>query len=198
MKKTPALALAVALTLTTPLAACSSDDGGDTKRPSVLIYSGAEDYRNAVFQESLNAQFPDYDIYIEYMSTGDMAAKVVAEGSNTEADIIFDIEAGNVPKVSPFLADLSGYDTSVFTDDMIIPGNKVLPEVRNGGCIAINTQLLADKGLAVPTSYADLLKPEYKGLISMPSPRSSGTGYMFLKSLVNAWGEDEAFTTLLS
>ena len=27
----------------------------------------------------------------------------------------------------------------------------------------------------------------------MPNPKSSGTGYMFLKSLVNAWGEEEAF-----
>ena len=31
------------------------------------------------------------------------------------------------------------------------------------------------------------------GLISMPSPKASGTGYMFLKSLVNSRGEDEAF-----
>ena len=52
---------------------------------------------------------------------------------------------------------------------------------------------LEEKNLAVPTSYADLLKPEYKGLVSMPNPKSSGTGYMFLKSLVNAWGEEEAF-----
>ncbi|MFR9208298.1 MAG: ABC transporter substrate-binding protein, partial [Lachnospiraceae bacterium] len=35
--------------------------------------------------------------------------------------------------------------------------------------------------------------PEYKGLISMPNPKSSGTGYMFLKALVNAMGEQEAF-----
>ena len=27
----------------------------------------------------------------------------------------------------------------------------------------------------------------------MPNPKSSGTGYNFVKSLVNAWGEDEAF-----
>ena len=27
----------------------------------------------------------------------------------------------------------------------------------------------------------------------MPSPKASGTGYMFLKSLVNAWGEEKAF-----
>ena len=27
----------------------------------------------------------------------------------------------------------------------------------------------------------------------MPNPKSSGTGYMFLKNLVNVWGEKEAF-----
>jgi iron(III) transport system substrate-binding protein len=27
----------------------------------------------------------------------------------------------------------------------------------------------------------------------MPNPKSSGTGYFFLKNLVNVWGEDEAF-----
>ena len=32
-----------------------------------------------------------------------------------------------------------------------------------------------------------------QGLISMPNPASSGTGYMFLRQLVNEWGEDEAF-----
>ena len=27
----------------------------------------------------------------------------------------------------------------------------------------------------------------------MPDPKSSGTGYMFVKNLVNAWGEEKAF-----
>ena len=31
----------------------------------------------------------------------------------------------------------------------------------------------------------------------MPNPKSSGTGYNFVKSLVNAWGEDGAFDYLL-
>ena len=52
---------------------------------------------------------------------------------------------------------------------------------------------MEEKGLDVPTSYEDLLDPQYKDLISMPNPASSGTGYMFLISLVNEWGEDEAF-----
>ena len=63
-----------------------------------------------------------------------------------------------------------------------------------------NTELLTasiflkEKNLSKPTSYEDLLKPEYKGLISMPNPKASGTGYMFLKSLVNEWGEEKTFS----
>ncbi len=70
---------------------------------------------------------------------------------------------------------------------------KYLPEYINSGAIILNTQVMEKNGLDVPTCYADLLKEEYRGLISMPNPKSSGTGYMFLKSLVNAMGEDAAF-----
>ena len=65
---------------------------------------------------------------------------------------------------------------------------------RVGGAVIVNTDVLAQKGLTKPTCYEDLLKQEYKGLISMPNPKSSGTGYIFLKGLVNAWGEAEAFS----
>lgn len=44
----------------------------------------------------------------------------------------------------------------------------------------------------MPQSYEDLLDPMYKGLIEMPDPTASSTGYLFLKSLVNAWGEEKA------
>ena len=108
-------------------------------------------------------------------------------------DISYDLEYGYVDKLRSVLADLSAYDTSQYVEDLVDPGMNVLPGTRNGGCIAINRKMLEDKGLPVPTSYQDLLKPEYKGLISMPNPKSSGTGYMFLKSLVNAWGAEEAF-----
>ena len=95
--------------------------------------------------------------------------------------------------LTDYLADMSYYDTSVYLEDMVSPSNRYLPECRNSGAVIVNTELLAEKGLAEPKSYQDLLKPEYKGLLSMPNPKSSGTGYMFLRSLTNAWGEDEAF-----
>ncbi len=69
-----------------------------------------------------------------------------------------------------------------------------IPEYRNGGAIVINPSVLEKKNLSIPTCYDDLLKPEYEGLISMSNPVSSGTGYMFLLSMVNNRGEEAAFS----
>lgn len=178
-------------------AGCSSKEENDTKKGGaddnrVVIYSGAEEYRNEYFLKRLKEQFPEYNISIEYMPTGDLAAKLAAEGTDTEIDIIYDLDYSYAGLVEQYLADLSEYDQSIFTDDAKVASNKYLPECRNGGAIIINYDVLAEKGLAEPTCYEDLLKPEYKNLISMPNPKSSGTGYMFVKSLVNAWGEEKA------
>ena len=70
----------------------------------------------------------------------------------------------------------------------MIVSNDFLPQERGSGAIIINTDMLKEMNLDEPKSYADLLKPEYRGLVVMPDPKESSTGYMFYKSLVNAWG----------
>lgn len=167
--------------------------GLDESSNKVVIYSGAEEYRNEYFMKRLKEQFPDYDISIEYMPTGNLAAKLAAEGTDTDIDIIYDLDYSYAGLVEAYLCDLSDYDQTIYTDDAIAASGKYMAECRNGGAIIVNPDVLAAKGLAEPTCYADLIKPEYKGLISMPSPKSSGTGYMFVKNLVNVWGEDKAF-----
>ncbi|MCL2628550.1 MAG: extracellular solute-binding protein [Oscillospiraceae bacterium] len=186
MKKIVCLFLAACIMAA--LVAC-----GGKMPPTVMIYSSAEDHRIEAMQKDLDAQFPNYDIQIIYYSTGDLLAELLTNGTDTQCDIIGEMEYGNLARITDVLADLSAYDTDIYTEDMIPHVPKYLPWYRNGGCIAINRTVLSERNLAVPESYEDLLKPEYEGLISMPNPQSSGTGYMFLKSLVNAWGEDKAF-----
>ena len=184
----------LAVLMTSAFAGCSGEL--EKGKPTVVIYSGAEEYRNDYFQKRLDEKFPEYTVRILYMSTGSLAAKLISEAGDSACDIAYDIEAGYVDKLQGVLADLSAYDTSMFMDELVDPGKKVLPEYRNSGCIAINPEVLASENLPEPTSYEDLLKPEYKGLISMPNPKSSGTGYMFLKNLVNATGEEEAYANI--
>ncbi|MBO6066406.1 MAG: extracellular solute-binding protein [Lachnospiraceae bacterium] len=174
------------------LVACDKNDKDEDSK-KVVIYSGAEEYRNEYFLKRLKEQFPDYDITIEYMPTGNLAAKLAAEGTKTDMDIFYDLDFSYAGLVEQYLADVSSYDQSIYVDDCKVLGGHYLAATRNGGGVIINPDVLKAKGVPEPTCYEDLLKPEYKGLISMPGPKSSGTGYMFVKSLVNAWGEDKAF-----
>ena len=56
-----------------------------------------------------------------------------------------------------------------------------------------NTELLAKKKMSAPKSWADLLKPEYKGEIQMANAASSGTSYTVIATLVQLMGEEKAF-----
>lgn len=187
MKKFIALLLAV-LCIVSMFAGC----GKETER--IIIYTSANDDRIAHMTNTLKEKFPNYEFIVEYQSTSKVTAKLTAEGTATECDIIHDLAYLSLAQLAEkdLLADLSSYDTSVYTEDCVVSPN-YLVECRTGGAIIVNTEVLAEKGLEKPTCYEDLLKPEYKGLVSMPDPKSSGTGYMFVKSLVNAWGEEKAF-----
>lgn len=177
----------VALTL---LTGCGSTSSSSTE---VIIWTSGEDYKNEFYLESLKRKFPDYNIILEYMNSSSIAAKIREEGSKAQVDIICSEEYGYLYMIEDQLAELADFDFSVFLDDIVPESHKFSPELKNGGCVIINKKVLEDKGVPVPASYSDLLDPMYKGLISMPSPASSGTGYMFLRQLANEWGEDAAF-----
>jgi iron(III) transport system substrate-binding protein len=144
-------------------------------------------------QQLLKEQFPRYDITLQVLSTGNHAAKLKAEGTRTEADIVLNLETGYLEGLQDILADLSSYNVSEFLPELVPPSKRFLPWDKSSGAVVINRSQLENAGLPVPASYQDLLNPVYKGLISMPNPKTSGTGYMFLVSLINAWGEDAAF-----
>lgn len=172
------------------LTGCGSNKGTESR--DVVIWTSGEDYRNEYYLNSLRERFPDYNITLEYMNTSTIAAKVKEEGDKAAVDIICSEEYGYLYMIEDQLAVLEDFDFSVFLDDIVPESRRFTPELKNGGCVILNRKVLQDKGAAIPTSYEDLLDPQYKGLISMPSPASSGTGYMFLRQLVNEWGE-EAF-----
>ena len=182
-----ALVIAIALIVLNVLAACG------TNKPEIIVYTSSEDFRIEHVEKRMKEQFPDYRVVIEYMSTSNIAAKIKTEGKATACDVIWSLEYGYLDLLNSegLIAGIEGIDHSIFAEDTI--RDKWTVDIRNGGAVIINPKVLEQRGLAEPESYADLLKPEYKGLISMPSPKSSGTGYTFLKSLVNTMGEDEAF-----
>lgn len=159
---------------------------------SIVVCATTEQYRVEDLQEQLNEKFPQYNVIVMYMSTGKAAAKVYAEGSGTEVDILLAMESGYLSKLKEHLADISGRSTIPYLDGFKPEDNHNLWVTweRFGGAIIVNTEVLEKYGLEKPTGYEDLLKPEYKDLIAMPDPKSSGTGFFFFQNWVNIWGEE--------
>jgi len=174
--------------LVAAIAGCAPSSNENT----VVIYSSAEGMRNEAIMAALHEEFPQYAIRLHYLPTGNNAARLKTEGKNSEADIVFDLEGGYTRQVSDSLASLSDVDMSIYAEDLVDATGKSVPFARESACIAVNDEVLKEKGLPVPQSYEDLLDPQYKGLICMANPKTSGTAYNFLKSLVNAYGEEEA------
>lgn len=186
MKKLLAIILAATLAFT-----LLATVGGEE---SIVICSSAEQFRNDELQVQLNERFPDKNIIVMYMSTGKAASKVYAEGAGTEIDILVGLETGYLSKIEENLADIEGLSTIDYAEGLSPEDNDNhwVTWERQAGAIIVNRKILDKYGLEAPTCYEDLLKPEYKDLIAMPDPKSSGTGYFFYKSWVNTMGTEGA------
>ena len=88
-------------------------------------------------------------------------------------------------------ADLSKFDSSFYMDGVNTSSN-YLTWVKYTMNLIIDNKYFKEHNLSIPKTYEDLLKPEYKNLIAMPDPKTSGTGYGFYLNVVNIMGEDKA------
>jgi len=163
----------------------------------VVIYTAAEDERIAYLQEELNKKFPEFEIVIQSLGTGQLLSKLQAEGTNSDCDIFYDLEVVNaeiILNLNPDLfVDLTDYDFSIY--DASVTGytdrhHRYAVNGKTAGAFLVNTKILDEKGLPIPASYEDMLKPEYRELISMPNPKSSGTGYSYYNGMITILGDE--------
>ncbi|MBR4456446.1 MAG: extracellular solute-binding protein [Solobacterium sp.] len=191
----------LALTCVIGLAGCGSSNGSAGSASSgsnrVVIYTAAEDERITYLQEELDRKFPETEIVIQSLGTGQLLSKLQAEGKNSDCDIFYDLEVVNAEIIlneSPDLfADLSGYDFSVYDPSVTGYTERHHFYAVNGktaGAFLVNTKMLEEKGLPIPGTYEDMLREEYRGLITMPNPKSSGTGYSYYNGMVTLLGEE--------
>ena len=61
---------------------------------------------------------------------------------------------------------------------------------------AVNISMLQNAGKKIPTSWQDLIDKQYKGLIAMARPESSGTAFTALRTVLKMKGEPQAWDYL--
>ncbi|MGE0119736.1 MAG: putative 2-aminoethylphosphonate ABC transporter substrate-binding protein [Dongiaceae bacterium] len=166
----------------------------------LVVYTALEDDQLADYKAAFEVKNPDIQISWVRDSTGPITARLLAEKSNRQADAIWGLAA-----TSLLILDkegmLEGYAPA--GADALKPGFKdaASPPKWIGmdawaSAICYNVPEGQAKGVPQPASWADLLKPEYKGHIVMSNPASSGTGYLTVSAILQLMGEEKGWAYL--
>ncbi len=166
----------------------------------LTIYTALEDDQIAAYTASFTAQHPDIKLNYFRNSTGIVTAKLLAEAGNPQADLVWGLAA-----TSLLQADQKGI-LEPYSPKGIEKVDSHYKDSRKPArwvgidawmtAIAVNTKEMEGRKLAIPHSLADLTKPEYKGLIVMPNPASSGTGFLFVAGVLQSMGEKKGWEFL--
>ncbi|MDK2956496.1 MAG: iron(III) transport system substrate-binding protein [Desulfovibrionales bacterium] len=166
----------------------------------ILVYTALEDDEIPIYLDIFKKSHPDIDVKIVRDSTGIVTAKLLAEKDNPQADVVWGTAA-----TSLMLCDQAGM-LEPYAPKYLA---KVRPTMRDSNTpprwvgikawmtgFVTNTIEAKRLGLPIPQSYADLIKPIYKGQIIMPNPASSGTGFLTVSAILQLMGEEKGWAYL--
>lgn len=142
------------------------------------------------FEEANNVKIQ----FLQLGDAGEALNKVILSKSAPLADVFFGVdntllsralEAGIFePYASPLLS-------TVPADFQLDPSHQLTPVDHGYVNINADRAWFAKKGIPVPQTLEDLIKPEYKGLLVVENPAGSSPGLAFLLTTIAHFGEDK-------
>ena len=122
-------------------------------------------------------------------STGPIAERTVAEMRNPQADIVYLFNGQTLER----LRDAGVFQpyrprNAAIPDEHMDPDGFFTLHMFNSMVMLVNKERLARRKLPMPTTWAHLLNPAFKGEITVASPIKSGTGVTIYLTLLDAFG----------
>lgn len=129
------------------------------------------------------------------LSAGEIFSKLKVEKNNPQASIWHGgncdtfIAASKAGLLEPYASPELKNTPDRYKD----PDNYWSPIYIGALSFVVDKNWFAERNLAYPASWNDLLKDEFRGEISMAHPGTSGAAYTILATVVQLMGEDQAF-----
>ena len=130
------------------------------------------------------------------LAGGEVETRLEAEKANPQVSIwvggvgLNHMSAKNKGLTTPYKSKLAGNTPAQYRD----PQNYWIGLYVGPLGFITNTKVAEEQGLKAPTSWADLLKPEYKGKIRVANPTTSGTAYNMITTMRYVFKGDEEKT----
>jgi len=165
---------------------------------SITVYTSYEEDEIAAFLARAKEDMPDLDVNVLRLSSGDLHARILAEASNPQHDVIWGWAVTSLidPRIGDLIEPYSPANIDRIAEHFRDPDGKWFAVTGYMAAFCVNNEVLQAKNLPMPTSWADLLNPVYKGEVVMPNPASSGTGYLMIASILQMMGEEKGWEYL--
>ncbi len=187
-----------AVTRVLPLICALATSLSSAQAGTVTAYTALEEDEIKDYVAAAKKDMPDVDVKVLRLSTGDLGARILAEASNPQHDVIWGWAVTNTmdPRIIALLESYApkGIDKLAKADKAA--DGKWFATTGYMAAFCVNTEVLKAKKLPMPTSWKDLTNPVYKGEVVMPNPVSSGTGYLQIAALLQSKGADEGWKFL--
>ncbi len=189
-----------AVAIVAQMIGCGPSDASAPARETIVVYTAIETEQIPGYLAAFGEAHPEIEVELVRDSTGIVTAKLLAEADHPRADVVWGLAA-----TSLLLADQRGllepYDPAGV--ERLTPAfrDRRSPAHWVGNCawmtaFCANRIELERLGLEPPRSYADLVKPAYRGRLVMPHPASSGTGFLTVSAVLQLFGEQEGWAYL--
>lgn len=176
------------------LAACGVSHAG-----TVTVYSALESDEIALYTDAAKKALPDIDLRVLRLSSGDLAARLLAESAQPRNDAIWGMAVTDMldPRIAALLAPVEGTNIDRMPAAFRAADHRWFAPTGFLAALCVNREALAERDLPVPRTWADLASPRYRGQVAMPDPASSGTGYMLVSSLSDAGRDAQGMQLVL-
>lgn len=155
---------------------------------TVVLYSSNNTETIETALNAVKKQAPSLNVQQVTGGTGSLMKRIQAESKNPRGDVLW---SGGFGTLGAYKDQLEAYKA---------PGLEAIPAEFRGPndlwvgtnvhvmVMMVNTRQL--KGLAAPTTWSDLMKPEWKGKFAITDPSKSATAYMLVYGLLKQFGKE--------
>jgi len=164
------------------------------QRTQLVVYTALEPDQVRAYAAGFARAQPDIEIKWVRHANGVITEKLLDERANPQADAVMGVAATSLA-----LLDKRGVLLPYAPAHL----DNLSPQFRDaknppawwgmdvwGAAVCFNTAEAARRKIPRPESWKDLGKPVYKGLVVMPSPVSSGTGFFDVTAWLTLFGDD--------